>query len=385
MPLASRSIVSTTLSLSSIPRVKLPTGETYIKRITYLAEIRNRAMLPLIGYIPSMKRWGQKKHVYRRDSEWEIDPTGLDVKDAPAMPPQWVDKPESYGRVLFLNDVVFDPVEALHLLFSTNGGEYTAACGMDFINPVKFYDTFATRDIDGWNSGVPFFPFFAPGGSRGFVERGSDAVPVKSCWGGIVAFDAKVFVGAGRDDSAVEARDDEDDDDEDGDDDDGDEDEADEEDDDDDTEKDKEDGKDDNGADGDHKDRKFKSTSASTPDSLQNTSHLPVIFRSEKAPYWDASECCLIHADIAAPNSTFINPFIRVAYSESTFRWLPTVKRVERLFRGPHWLLAKILGMPWGGEKRTMGGAGYCGSTKLLVMKEEGGRGWKGIPVPDTR
>ncbi|KAI5840965.1 cryptococcal mannosyltransferase 1-domain-containing protein [Morchella snyderi] len=296
MPLAGRSIVSTTLALSSIPRVKLPTGETYIKRITYLAEIRNRAILPLIGHIPSMKRWGQKKH--------------------------WVEKPELYGRVLFLNDVVFDPVQALLLLFSTNGGEYTAACGMDFINPLKFYDTFATRDIDGWNSGVPFFPFFAPGGSRGFVERGSDAVPVKSCWGGIVAFDAKVF---------------------------------------------------------------FKTTSTATPDSLQNTPHRPVLFRSEKEPYWDASECCLIHADIAAANSTFINPFIRVAYSESTFGWLPAVKRIERLFLGPHWVLAKILGMPWGGQRRTVGGAGYCGSTKLLVMKEEGGRGWKGIPVPGAR
>ena len=148
MPKAGRSIVSTSLPLSSIPRVKLPTGETYIKRITYLAEVRNRALLPFVGYIPSLSRWKQtgppaipKAHKPvpggGDSTEWEEAPKDINLTQAPALPPNWVKNPEKYDKVLFLNDVVFDPVQALHLMFSTNGGNYKAACGMDFINPFK--------------------------------------------------------------------------------------------------------------------------------------------------------------------------------------------------------------------------------------------------------
>jgi hypothetical protein len=158
--------------------------------------------------------------------------------------------------------------------------------------------------------GVPFYPYFAPGRSREALQGATDAVPVLSCWGGIVAFQAKVF-----------------------------------------TKKD------------------------------------PVLFRSSKEPYWDASECCLIHADIHAPNATYMNPYIRVTYDLSTFRWLPMVKRIEKLFSGPHWLIGKLVGMPWSGERRRdVDNGGYCGSWKLLVMKEGGeGRGWRNLPVPEDR
>ncbi|KAF8534631.1 cryptococcal mannosyltransferase 1-domain-containing protein, partial [Trichophaea hybrida] len=62
MPKAGQSITSTTLPFSGVPRVKVPGGETYVKRITYLAEVRNRALLPLIGSIPSLTRWNQTSH-----------------------------------------------------------------------------------------------------------------------------------------------------------------------------------------------------------------------------------------------------------------------------------------------------------------------------------
>ncbi|KAG0639101.1 cryptococcal mannosyltransferase 1-domain-containing protein [Tuber brumale] len=321
IPKAGRSIVSTTLPLAAIPRVKLPNNKTYIKRITYLAEVRNRALLPLLGYIPSLVRWGitgppeiPKAHKpvpgENESTEWEQVPENIDPKDAPALPGRWVKDPQLYNKVLFLNDVVFDPVQALHLLFSTNQGKYEAACGMDFINPFKYYDTFATRDIDGYNLGVPFYPYFAPGRSREALQGATDAVPVLSCWGGIVAFQAKVF-----------------------------------------TRKD------------------------------------PVLFRSSKEPYWDASECCLIHADIHAPNATYMNPYIRVTYDLGTFGWLPMIKRIEKLFAGPHWLMGKLVGMPWSGERRKdVDNGGYCGSWKLLVMKEgEEGRGWRNLPVPKDK
>lgn len=291
MPLAGHSIISTSVALESIPRVTLPSGETRIKRIRYLSELRNRAMLPFLGTIPSLARWGQLA------TEAGSVP--------PAMPKQWVQHPAAFHKVLFLNDVVFDPEQALHLLFSTNRGVYTAACGLDFISPFKFYDTFATRDIDGFIPAVPFFPFFASGGSRAALEAGIDAVPAKSCWGGIVAFDAAVF-------------------------------------------------------------------------------RRPVLFRAEEAPFWDASECCLIHADIAAPEATFVNPFVRVAYGSTTFAWLPFVRRVERVFSVPHYVVSKMMRMPWESERRKDGAAGFCGSRKLLAMKEgvvqgDGGREWEEI------
>jgi len=54
IPKTSQSIVSTAPPLAGIPRVKLPNG----KRMTYHSEVRNWALLPLLGYITSLGRWG---------------------------------------------------------------------------------------------------------------------------------------------------------------------------------------------------------------------------------------------------------------------------------------------------------------------------------------
>ena len=107
----------------------------------------------------------------------------------------------AFDKLLFINDVIFDPIEAAQLLFSTNMDStgrtnYGAACAVDFINPFKFYDRFATRDLDGYNMGIPFFPWFTAAGtatSRSDAIAGSDAVRVRSCWGGMAAFEAKWF------------------------------------------------------------------------------------------------------------------------------------------------------------------------------------------------
>ena len=148
------------LDLGSIPAVTVPGGSKRVKRIDLLADVRNRALKPL-------------------DDNPEV----------------------RYDKLLFLNDVVFDPIDAAQLLFSTNATEkgvtqYRAACSVDFVNPFKFYDTFATRDLQGYSMGVPFFPWFSTAGkaeSRNDVLSGKDAVRVRSCWGGMVAFDAKYF------------------------------------------------------------------------------------------------------------------------------------------------------------------------------------------------
>ena len=300
--------------LEDLPHVMLSNGSERTKRIAFLAEARNRALQPL------------------------DDQRGI-----------------RYDKLLYLNDAVFDPIEAAQLLLSTNLDEhgktaYRAACAVDFINPFKFYDTYATRDLEGYSMGVPFFPWFANSGSgfsRQDVLNGKDAVRVKSCWGGMVAFDAKPF----QDDP-------------------------------------------------------------------------PLRFRSTPDTYWDASECCLIHADILKGGAfdqhgesvgVYMNPFVRTAYDNGTLWWLPVVKRFERLFTVPHNIINHIVGLPWinprrteiagamveediwmpdaalqsGGSFKTQSkeaeGDGYCGMRMLQVIKEsqrDGEKNWEIMPLP---
>jgi ribosomal protein S18 len=301
-------------ALDDLIQVVLPDGHKRTKRIAYLAEARNRALQPL---------------------EEQSDVT--------------------YDKLLYLNDVAFDPIEAAQLLLSTNLDEhgqtaYRAACAVDFINPFKFYDTYATRDLEGYRMGLPFFPWFSnsgQGSSRADVLAGKDAVRVKSCWGGMVAFDARPF--------------------------------------------------------------------QATP---------PLRFRATEDTYWDASECCLIHADIIKKGTfgedtghlgIYMNPFVRVAYDSSTLAWLSTVQRFERLFSVPHNVINHLVGLPWLNPRRTeevgakveenvwitdntlkeggsyqtrireAQGDGYCGMKMLQVMKEtprNGEKHWEALPVP---
>lgn len=361
------SIVSEALQpidLNTIPHVRLAAGEDRIKRIAYLAEVRNRALLPL---------------------------DDLNVQ---------------FDKILFLNDVIFDPKEAARLLFATNtvserehgsgktSTNYRAACAVDFISPFKFYDTFATRDLEGYGMGVPFFPYFADVGkaeSRKDILAGKDSVRVKSCWGGMVAFDARFFQ--------------------------------------------KRLPKPDNDA----GDWKYKVSEGEEEDEGQYKGvEVPVKFRSDESTFWDASECCLIHADIehyeplkppvnyTSPSDVgiFVNPYVRVAYDTKTFAWLPAVKRIERSFSPIHGMINWLASMPhnnprreeipgrevtelrWvydgdgdggkdakGGRKdgfqlvdRVAGKGGFCGNRQLLVMREgvwaPGEKNWERLDVP---
>lgn len=257
------------VDLNSLPKVVLPTnGKEFVKRIAYLAEIRNRALAPML------------------------------------------DSTKYYDRVLFLNDVYFNAKDAMRLIWGTNNvgpnGEavYKAACAADFMKTWKYYDTFATRDAEGYSIGVPLYPWFTGAGeavSRRDVLDGKGAVRVKSCWGGMVALDGWYFQPqhhAARSEPATEPA-------------------------------------------------PTVQATALTP---------PIKFRSaENETFWDASECCLIHADIlAAPPSPqyaaltsfvsettapdkdntgiFLNPYVRVSYSASVHKWAPVTQRFERLF-----------------------------------------------------
>ncbi|KAK5122314.1 hypothetical protein LTR85_004225 [Meristemomyces frigidus] len=260
------SIVVEEVDLSQFARVSTADGRQKVKRIAFLAEVRNRALRPLLD------------------------------EESPA-------SKTHFERLLYINDIVFDPIDAANLLFSTAVDEktgttrYRAACATDFINPWKFYDTFATRDLEGRNIGVPFYPWFTGAGeamSRQDVLAQKDAVRVKSCWGGMVSFEARWF-------------------------------------------------------------QPWVHSAGTVDVDANQQIQQSVRFRAENETYWDASECCLVHADIAAlaldemavgETGVFMNPYIRVAYSKATLDWLPFTKRFERLYSPFHTVVNWIAKRP---------------------------------------
>ncbi|KAF7589481.1 hypothetical protein BBP40_004235 [Aspergillus hancockii] len=132
--------------------IEAPNGQIELRRIPYLARLRNLVMQPL----------------YERKNEGII-----------------------YDKILFLNDVVFTNRDISRLL-STRGGNYAAACSLDFSKPPSFYDTFALRDSEGHDELMQSWPYFRARASRRALKY-SEPVPVASCWNGVVAMDAAPF------------------------------------------------------------------------------------------------------------------------------------------------------------------------------------------------
>lgn len=153
-----------------------------LRRIVYLAGVRNRALKPL--------------EVFSREG----------VK---------------FDKLLYLNDVVFSVRIFLHFRFdserksqltsepkaedvisllNTRNGNYGAACGLDFMNPPwnhvsgraslhppGIYDDFATRDIEGHVLGAHLYPYFLSRKSKkALLSR--KPVPAQSCWNGLGVF-----------------------------------------------------------------------------------------------------------------------------------------------------------------------------------------------------
>ncbi|KAI5862197.1 glycosyltransferase family 69 protein [Durotheca rogersii] len=123
-----------------------------MRRIPYLARVRNQAMAPL----KQLRAEGRR-----------------------------------FDQVLWLNDVVFD-TEDIITLFNTRDGDYAAACAMDYKSSPAYYDTFALRDDLGLKTSSLYWPWFQSPTARASAER-NDPVRVASCWNGIVAFDAAPF------------------------------------------------------------------------------------------------------------------------------------------------------------------------------------------------
>jgi hypothetical protein len=188
--------------------------------------------------------------------------------------------------------VVFSSTDVIRLL-QTNNGDYAAACALDFINPVKFYDTLATRDADGYSMGFIVYPFFSPGTSQSQLLRGDNLVQVKSCWSGMVAFDSTPF---------------------------------------------------ENGL-------RFRALNHQSA--------------------WDASECCLIHADIGQPEKTFINSAVRVAYSDTIYIWQKRFAHFETLWIHIQRFITFISGLPRYNVHRTSNRSdGFCWIRGKMVFNE---------------
>lgn len=127
-------------------------GDYALRRIHYLAELRNKALAPL----------------------WDLASQG-----------------EKFDKVLFVSDVVFTTKDVLNL-FQTNDGKYAAACGLDFESPPAFYDTFALRDSAGEVPLMQTWPFFRSTASRDAMIA-NRPVPVQSCWNGELIFSMAVY------------------------------------------------------------------------------------------------------------------------------------------------------------------------------------------------
>ncbi|KAK5117431.1 hypothetical protein LTR85_008816 [Meristemomyces frigidus] len=130
----------------------LEKGTWVPRRIPYLARLRNLVMQPL----------------------YEMQQSG-----------------ETFDKVLWLNDVVFN-TDDVRTLLATRSGDYAAACALDFKRPPMFYDTFALRDAEGYEPLMETWPYFQSSQSREAVIHGRP-IPVASCWNGMVMFDAAPF------------------------------------------------------------------------------------------------------------------------------------------------------------------------------------------------
>ncbi|PGH16584.1 hypothetical protein AJ79_01690 [Helicocarpus griseus UAMH5409] len=132
--------------------IDTPRGRRELRRIPYLANLRNKSLEPLERLVAQGK---------------------------------------TFDRIIFLNDVIFSMADIISLL-NTRSGNYAAACSLDFSKPGLFYDTFALRDSRGSGAFSQKYPYFSSRRSRNALLA-SDPIPVQSCWNGIAIFDATPF------------------------------------------------------------------------------------------------------------------------------------------------------------------------------------------------
>lgn len=145
-------------------------------------------------------------------------------------------------------------------LLATNGGDFDVACGLDYHLPPALYDTFALRDTTFQGPITSIFPYFRKSHSRSAMLAGSPT-PVTSCWNGVVVVDAAPY---------------------------------------------------------------YDQITAAQPNQIHKALRFRGVPDSLAAYYVEASECCLIHADLLASGQAqrgmYVNPAVRTAYVAEAYK-----------------------------------------------------------------
>lgn len=162
-------------STVAVARASLPANEKCLERIAHLAEVHNRALQPLVN---------------------------------PHSPAFLV----PFHKLLFIDDIAFDPADAAELLLSAdqddqdNQGPRKASCATDFVNPLTFSLIEGSKSL---SSGIPHFSWYSTDEddqSRDDTLDPRDVARAGSCWGGIVVLGGRWFQPDGMDKSMAVAR-----------------------------------------------------------------------------------------------------------------------------------------------------------------------------------
>jgi len=164
-----------------------------LRRIPYLARVRNQAMEPL----QMLEKMGRKF-----DKIFWVNDVVFDVSSHPLAPSRCCETQPSPkcarpgGKRPSLTGLPRPSQTSDFLtLLNTNDGSYAAACSMDFKVYPYYYDTFALRDDRGDKAVSHHWPWFLSPASRAAAQR-NRPVRVASCWNGMVLFDSAPFYAA---------------------------------------------------------------------------------------------------------------------------------------------------------------------------------------------
>ena len=147
-----------------------------LRRVPYLAKLRNLVLEPL----EELAR-GEEGEVFER-VVWLNDVVFTVCTDS--LPMHSIST-RSMADVFFAFS--FFQTQDVQRLLDTRGGDYAAACSLDFSKPPAFYDTFALRDSDGHAAVMQSWPYFRSKASRDALKA-SEPVPVTSCWNGMGSY-----------------------------------------------------------------------------------------------------------------------------------------------------------------------------------------------------
>ncbi|MCJ1307095.1 hypothetical protein MMC25_000741 [Agyrium rufum] len=159
--------------------IDTPRGMTELRRIPFLAKLRNLSLKPMERLALNGIRF--EKVLFLNDVAFTVSkPLSFPSREG--------------ARTFKLETWLITKKQTRDImtLLETHGGSYAAACALDFMHSPNYYDTFALRDSEGYETVMSSFPYFRSRASRNAMMA-DRPVPVQSCWNGAVVFDAAPF------------------------------------------------------------------------------------------------------------------------------------------------------------------------------------------------